>query len=139
MASNEPRRCRPALAACKQMVGEAEAHDAEDKKRRELADEKNKAESLRYSVSKSLANSKAKLPVNVAEDVQAKLDALETAAKGDDLEAIKTASNDLQTAAMKIGEAAYSARQTPAGTTSAGTSSADGPDDETVEAEVVDD
>lgn len=129
------------LAACKQMVGAAEAHAAEDKKRRELADEKNKAESLRYSVSKSLAGSKAKLPVDVVEDVQAKLDALEAAAKGDDLEAIKTASNDLQTAAMKIGEAvySYSARQTPAGTTSDGTSSADGPDDETVEAEVVDD
>ena len=121
------------------MVREAEAHAAEDRKRRELADEKNKAESLRYSVSKSLANSKAKLPVDVVEDVQAKLDALEAAAKGDDLEAIKTASNDLQTAAMKIGEAVYSARQTPAGTTSDGTSSADGPDDETVEAEVVDD
>lgn len=127
------------LAACRQIVGEAEAHAAEDKKRRELADEKNKAESLRYSVSKSLANSKAKLPVDVVEDVQAKLDALEAAAKGDDLEAIKTASNDLQTAAMKMGEAVYSARQTPAGTTSDGTSSADGPDDETVEAEVVDD
>ena len=121
------------------MVREAEAHAAEDRKRRELADEKNKAESLRYSVSKSLANSKAKLPVDVVEDVQAKLDALEAAAKGDDLEAIKTASNDLQTAAMKIGEAVYTDRQTPAGTTSDGTSSADGPDDETVEAEVVDD
>ena len=121
------------------MVREAEAHAAEDRKRRELADEKNKAESLRYNVSKSLANSKAKLPVDVVEDVQAKLDALETAARGDDLAAIKTAANDLQTAAMKIGEAVYTDRQTPAGTTSDGTSSADGPDDETVEAEVVDD
>lgn len=127
------------LAACRQIVGEAEAHAAEDKKRRELADEKNKAESLRYSVSKSLANSKAKLPVNVAEDVQAKLDALEAAARGDDLAAIKTAANDLQTAAMKIGEAVYTDRRTPAGATSGGTDSADGPDDETVEAEVVDD
>ena len=121
------------------MVREAEAHAAEDRKRRELADEKNKAESLRYNVSKSLADSKAKLPVNVAEDVQAKLDALETAARGDDLAAIKTAANDLQTAAMKIGEAVYTDRRTPAGATSGGTDSADGPDDETVEAEVVDD
>ena len=121
------------------MVREAEAHAAEDKKRRELADEKNKAESLRYSVSRSLADSKAKLPVDVAEDVQAKLDALETAARGDDLEAIRTAANDLQTAAMKIGEAVYSGRQTPAGATSGGTGSAGGHDDETVEAEVVDD
>ena len=121
------------------MVREAEAHAAEDRKRRELADEKNKAESLRYNVSKSLAASKAKLPVDVAEDVQAKLDALETAARGDDLAAIKTAANDLQTAAMKIGEAVYTDRRTPAGATSGGTDSADGPDDETVEAEVVDD
>ena len=121
------------------MVREAEAHAAEDRKRRELADEKNKAESLRYNVSKSLADSKAKLPADVAEDVQAKLDALETAARGDDLAAIKTAANDLQTAAMKIGEAVYTDRRTPAGATSGGTDSADGPDDETVEAEVVDD
>lgn len=122
------------------MVREAEAHAAEDKKRRELADEKNKAESLRYSVSKSLSENKAKLTDAVATDVRAKLDALETAAKGDDLEAIKTASSDLQAAAMKIGEAIYSSQQSDgSGATSSGSGNGNGSDGgDTVEAEVVD-
>lgn len=122
------------------MVREAEAHAAEDKKRRELADEKNKAEALRYSVSRSLSENKAKLTDAVATDVQAKLDALETAARGDDLEAIKTASSDLQAAAMKIGEAIYSSQRSDgSGSTSSGSSDGDGSDGgDTVEAEVVD-
>ena len=122
------------------MVREAEAHAEEDKKRRELADEKNKAEALRYSVSKSLAENKAKLADAVATDVQAKLDALETAARGDDLEAIKTASSDLQAAAMKIGEAIYASQQSDgSGATTPGSGDGDGPDGgDVVEAEVVD-
>ena len=122
------------------MVREAEAHAEEDKKRRELADEKNKAEALRYSVSKSLSENKAKLTDAVATDVQTKLDALETAAKGNDLEAIKTASSDLQAAAMKIGEAIYSSQRSDgSGATSSGSGDGDGSDGgDTVEAEVVD-
>ena len=122
------------------MVREAEAHAEEDKKRRELADEKNKAESLRYSVSKSLAENKAKLTDAVATGVQAKLDALETAARGDDLEAIKTASSALQAAAMKIGEAIYASQTADGGSTGVGDGgSGSGSDGEgTVEAEVVD-
>ena len=122
------------------MVREAEAHAEEDKKRRELADEKNKAEALRYSVSKSLSENKAKLTDAVATDVQAKLDTLETAARGDDLEAIKTASSDLQAAAMKIGEAIYSSQRSDgSGATSSGSGDGDGSDGgDTVEAEVVD-
>lgn len=122
------------------MVREAEAHAEGDKRRRELADEKNKAEALRYSVSKSLSENKAKLTDAVATDVQAKLDALETAARGDDLEAIKTASSDLQAAAMKIGEAIYSSQRSDgSGATSSGSGDVDGSDEgDTVEAEVVD-
>lgn len=122
------------------MVREAEAHAEEDKKRRELADEKNKAEALRYSVSKSLSENKAKMTDAVATDVQAKLDALETAARGDDLEAIKTASSALQAVAMKIGEAIYSSQRSDGyGATSSGSGNGDGSDGgDTVEAEVVD-
>lgn len=119
------------------MVKEAEAHAAEDKQRRELADEKNRAEAMVYSVRKSLDENKSKLDNGVVSDVEAKISALEEASKGEDLTAIKTASSSLQAAAMKIGEAVYASQQ--ASTAGSQTSGESGSDDDTVEAEVVDD
>ena len=119
------------------MVKEAEAHAAEDKQRRELADEKNRAEAMVYSVRKSLDENKSKLDNGVVSDVEAKISALEEASKGEDLTAIKTASSSLQAAAMKIGEAVYASQQ--ASTAGSQTSGESGSDDGTVEAEVVDD
>lgn len=119
------------------MVKEAEAHAVEDKQRRELADEKNRAEAMVYSVRKSLDENKSKLDNGVVSDVEAKISALEEASKGEDLTAIKTASSSLQAAAMKIGEAVYASQQ--ASTAGSQTSGESGSDDDTVEAEVVDD
>ena len=119
------------------MVKEAEAHAAEDKQRRELADEKNRAEAMVYSVRKSLDENKSKLDNGVVSEVEAKISALEEASKGEDLTAIKTASSSLQAAAMKIGEAVYASQQ--ASTAGSQTSGESGSDDDTVEAEVVDD
>lgn len=119
------------------MVKEAEAHAAEDKQRRELADEKNRAEAMVYSVRKSLDENKSKLDNGVVSDVEAKISALEEASEGEDLTAIKTASSSLQAAAMKIGEAVYASQQ--ASTAGSQTSGESGSDDGTVEAEVVDD
>ena len=108
------------------MVKEAEAHAAEDKQRRELADEKNRAEAMVYSVRKSLDENKSKLDNGVVSDVEAKISALEEVSKGEDLTAIKTASSSV-----------YASQQ--ASTAGSQTSGESGSDDDTVEAEVVDD
>ena len=71
-----------------------------------------------------------------------KVNALKEALKGEDIEAVKTAQSELMTSAQKIGQALYAQQgaEGAAGTAGAGAqSAASGSDDDTVEAEVVDD
>ena len=77
------------------MVKDAEAHEAEDKARREAIEARNQLDSLIYSVEKTLTETKDKLPAGDAEKVQAALDAAKTAVQGDDQAAITTASDRL--------------------------------------------
>ena len=70
------------------MVKDAETHASEDKAQRELIDARNQADSLAYSVEKTLTESKDKLPAGEVEKVQAALEAAKKATQGDDLAAI---------------------------------------------------
>ena len=111
------------------MVKEAEAHEAEDKKRKEDAETRNQAESFAYQTEKLVNDNKDKLSDDVAKEVTEK---------------VKTAQTELMTAAQKIGQVLYAqqgAEGAAAGADGAGASagSAYGSDDDTVEAEVVDD
>ena len=120
------------------MVREAEEHAAEDKKRREAAEERNQAEQLVYSVEKILKENDEKLPDDVKSEVQADVDALKSALAGEDDDALKKAVEALATSQTKLGEALYQAE--PEASTAEGEQSADSSDDEDiVDAEVVDD
>ena len=129
------------------MVKEAEAHEAEDKKRKEDAETRNQAEAFAYSTEKLVNDNKDKLSDDIVKEVTDKVNALKEALKGDDTEKIKTAQTELMTAAQKIGQVLYAqqgaegAAAGAAGADGAGASagSASGSDDDTVEAEVVDD
>ena len=126
------------------MVKEAEAHEAEDKKRKEDAETRNQAEAFAYSTEKLVNDNKDKLSDDIVKEVTDKVNALKEALKGDDTEKVKTAQTELMTAAQKIGQVLYAqqgAEGAAAGADGAGASagSASGPDDDTVEAEVVDD
>ena len=129
------------------MVKEAEAHEAEDKKRKEDAETRNQAEAFAYSTEKLVNDNKDKLSDDVVKEVTDKVNALKEALKGDDTEKVKTAQTELMTAAQKIGQVLYAqqgaegAAAGAAGADGAGASagSASGSDDDTVEAEVVDD
>ena len=90
------------------MVQEAEEHAAEDKKRRETAEERNSSEQLAYSVEKLLKDNDEKLPEDVKSEVQADLDALKTALAGEDDAAVKAAAETLSQSQTKLGEALYS-------------------------------
>ncbi len=92
-------------ADIERMKKEAEDHAGEDAKKRELIETKNVAEQLIYSAEKSLKDHGDKVPADVKSDVEAKANALKDARNGDDLAAIKTASDALSTAMQKIGEA----------------------------------
>jgi molecular chaperone DnaK len=89
------------------MVKEAEAHAEEDKRRRELIEARNQADSLIYSTEKTLQEYGDKISADVKSDVEQKLAALREAREADDPARITSAVQDLAHAAQKIGEAMY--------------------------------
>ena len=120
------------------MVKDAEAHAAEDKKRREEAETRNMAEQQAYSVSKLLKDNKDKLPESVSTEVGAAVDELKKALEGTDIEAVRSAQDKLNEVAPKIGEALYSQEQQAAGTQAEAGSSAGSAsqDEDIVDAEI---
>jgi molecular chaperone DnaK len=120
------------------MVREAEENAADDKKRREVAEERNQAEQLVYSVEKILKENDEKLPDDVKSEVQADVDALKSALVGEDEEALKKAVEALSTSQTKLGEALYQA-EPESGAPEGDESSDSAADEDIVDAEVVDD
>lgn len=118
------------------MVREAEEHAAEDKKRRESAEQRNNAEQLAYSVEKLISENDDKLPEDVKTEVQGDLDALKQALAGDDDAAVKTAADKLGESQGKLGEAIYAAAQAEQPAADGAESATD---DDVVDAEVVED
>ncbi len=92
------------------MVKDAEAHAAEDKKRRELAEARNQADALVHQTEKSLAELGDKAPAADRSAAESAVAALKTAVAGEDVEAIKAGTQKLTEVAMKIGEAVYKAQ-----------------------------
>jgi len=93
------------------MVKDAEAHAADDKKRREVVEAKNAGESLVHQTEKSLADYGDKVSAADKSAVESAIAALKTTLEGDDAEAIQSATNALMQASMKLGEAMYKAQQ----------------------------
>lgn len=87
------------------MKKDAEAHDAEDKKKKEEIEVKNTADHIMYSAEKALKDNKDKVPTEVVTSVEGKIAALKTAKEGTDIEAIKKATEELSAEMSKIGEA----------------------------------
>jgi len=120
------------------MVADAEAHAAEDKKRREAADTRNAAEQLAYATDKLIADNDDKLPEEVKAEVKADVDALKAALEGADDDAVKAAFEKLQASQTKLGEAIYAQSQAPAGGEEAAGASAGAPEEDIVDAEIID-
>ena len=93
------------------MVKDAEAHAAEDKKRREMVDAKNQGELLAHDAEKALKEYGDKVAESDRSAVELAAASLRTALQGEDVEAIKARTNDLMQAQMKLGEAMYKAQQ----------------------------
>ncbi len=100
-------------ADIEKMVKEAEANAEEDKKRRELVEAKNQAESLVHSTEKSLKEHGDKLPEADKTGAEAAIQSLRDALQGEDAEMIGERTQALMQAAMKIGETIYKAEQEP--------------------------
>jgi len=102
------------------MVKDAELHAAEDKSRRELVDAKNHGEAMIHTAEKSLTEYGDKVSQADKSAVESAVAALKTALEGEDLAGIKTRTEELVQASMKLGEAMYKA-QSEAGAPGAGT------------------
>ncbi|HEX9648825.1 MAG TPA: molecular chaperone DnaK [Alphaproteobacteria bacterium] len=104
------------------MVKEAEAHAGEDRKRRDLIDARNHADAVIHSTEKALKEHGDRLASADKSAIEESVQALRTAAEGDDTDAIRAKTDALQQAAMKLGEAMYKAAQAE----EAGTGTGDG-------------
>jgi len=93
------------------MAKEAELHADEDRKKKELTETKNLAETMVYTTEKAVKEHGAKLSPEEVKNIQDKMEDVKTALSGDDIEKIKKTSDELATAAQKMGEVAYKAAQ----------------------------
>ncbi|MDR3079163.1 MAG: molecular chaperone DnaK, partial [Rickettsiales bacterium] len=112
-------------AEIEKMMKDAELNAASDKARKELVDAKNHADSLIYSIEKSMTEYGDKLTEDERNEITREIEATKKAMEGDNLELLKSASEKLTNASMKLGEKVYQAQQS-AGAASAGTTNDDG-------------
>ena len=115
------------------MVREAEEHAAEDKERREAAEARNTAEQVVYQTEKLLKDEADKISEETRTAVQADVDAVKEALKGDDVEAVKSSMAKLNETSLKVGQEIYQAQQA-AGAAGGEAES----EDDVVDAEIVD-
>jgi molecular chaperone DnaK len=93
------------------MVEEAKRHEADDRKRRELADARNQGDTLAYQAEKSLKELGDKVPAGDREKIQASVQALREALKGDDVQKIRTLTEEVQQASYALGQQMYAQSQ----------------------------
>ncbi|MCF8110214.1 MAG: molecular chaperone DnaK [Desulfobacteraceae bacterium] len=89
------------------LVGEAEQHAEEDKKRRELVEARNNADALIYSTEKSLRELGDKVDADTKQRVEEIIGRLRKAMEGEDKEEINKISEELQQASHKLAETMY--------------------------------
>ncbi len=121
-----------------QMVRDAEMHADEDRRRREETQTRNNAENMAYSAEKMLQDNADKIPAELKTEVEGKIAAVRSALSGGDIAAITAASNELQEAMQRVGQAVYAQPGAGAGAADAGGDASPGgaaPDDDSVEGE----
>jgi len=114
------------------MVKDADAHAADDKTRRDVVDARNQADALNYSVEKTVNENRDRLPADDVSRVESAIAGLREAAKGDDLDSIRRATDALQKASHSMAEQLYKQQASGPG------AQASGQQDDVKEGEVVD-
>ena len=129
----------------KRMVDDAKAHEAEDKAAKEKIEVKNRADSMVYQTEKQLKDLGDKVPADVKQPVQEKIDQLKKQIEANDTEAMKATMQQLEELLMKIGQSVYQQQGAQQGAPGAGAGPQAGAqqgqakDGDVVDAEVVDD
>ena len=97
------------------LVREAETHATDDKKKQEVIEARNHADSLIYGTEKSLTDLGDKADAALKSDIDGKIAALRKLMEGDDAAAIKAATEDLAKASHKLAEQLYQQQAQQAG------------------------
>ncbi|HSL01563.1 MAG TPA: molecular chaperone DnaK [Rubrobacteraceae bacterium] len=123
-----------------QMVRDAEAHAAEDRRRREEADIRNNADNLVYTVERSLNDVDGKVDPNTKLEIEQAIKETKEALAGGDVEEIKAKQEALMTASHKLSEVLYQQAQEQQQASSAGAEGGGGADDDDLveDAEIID-
>jgi molecular chaperone DnaK len=114
------------------MIKEAEAHADEAHKLKELADARNNAESLAYQTEKSLKEHREKLDESDASTIDGRIMELRGVLESGDVDEIKSKTEALQEASLKLAEAVYS-QATAASSAPSSDGAESAPDDEVIE------
>ncbi|MCH7918777.1 MAG: molecular chaperone DnaK [Planctomycetes bacterium] len=105
----------------KRMTEDAESHAEEDKKKREVIDVKNQADQVIYSTEKTLKEHGEKVSAEARATIEAAINNLKEVVKGEDVDAINKAIENLSTAGQELGKILYEeAAKKQAATGSAG-------------------
>lgn len=125
------------------MVRDAEQHAEEDRRRREEAEARNTADNLLYQTEKLVTDNGEKISAEHKAKLEQTQGQLREALKGDDIQSVRNASDELMRVSQEVGQALYAAGAADqAGQQTAGgfaDGAAAGDDDDIVDAEVVDD
>lgn len=123
----------------KKMQEDASAHAEEDKKKRELVEARNQADSLAYQVEKTLKEQGESMSDDDKAPIEAAVAKVREAAQGEDADAIKSAVSELETASHAMSEAMYKAAAEAGGNvddqTVGATAGTDSGDDDAIDAE----
>jgi molecular chaperone DnaK len=122
------------------MVKESQAHEADDKKRKETIEARNVADSLVYQTEKAMRDLGDKITSAERGDIEAKINDLKATLTGDDAARITKSSEDLQKAFYAVSEKLYGqqGQPQPEGAGGPGGPAAPGPDADFIDGEVKD-
>jgi molecular chaperone DnaK len=121
------------------MVTEAKSHASEDQARRDVIDARNQADSLAYQVEKTVNDNREKVAVGDLSKIEASIAAVRKVAQGDDVAAIRKATEELQHVSHAMAEQLYKAQGAQGSQNTQGARGAQGSQQSNVkDAEVVD-
>ena len=122
-------------AEIQKMRKDAELHAEEDKKKRQLAELRNQADSMAYQVEKLIKENADKLKDTDKAPLEASINKVREAAKGENVDAIKSAIAELEQASQALSKLLYQSQQAGAGAAQAGGDGKKPGDEEVVDAE----
>jgi molecular chaperone DnaK len=89
------------------MRRDAEAHAAEDARKKDEVEIRNTADALVYSAERTLREQGDKIPADLRQEVEGKIAAVRSALQGTDINYMRTTTEELSQAMQKIGAAVY--------------------------------